>query len=326
MLLLLRLVQNEMLKILRRRRFLVVMLILLSILSIVTYSQYRQLKESQNRNWRAEIQQRVASYQNTLRRGRVNESWSRSIKAEVNRLQFYLDHDIQPDRPTSPIFVRTFANVAGFLLLPLLVGVLGSDIVSAENSEGTDKLLLTRPVRRWKVLTAKLITLWIFATLTLAGGALIAYLISAPVLPRGGWGAPTFTGFQLVRGAVKLDAVRQLPLWKDTLIAYGLEWFALMSVASIALMLSVLFKSSAAAIGTMLASLIGGTILTRVSPDWTAGKYLFVSALPLADYYTGQPPPYDDMSMTFCILLLLGWAIGATIVAYTIFIRRDVFG
>ena len=324
--LILRLVQNEMLKILRRRRFLVVMLILLSILSIVTYSQYRQLRESQNRNWRAEIQQRVASYQNTLRRGRVNESWSRSIKAEVNRLQFYLDHDIQPDRPTSPIFVRTFANVAGFLLLPLLVGVLGSDIVSAENSEGTDKLLLTRPVRRWKVLTAKLITLWIFATLTLAGGALIAYAISAPVLPRGGWGAPTFTGFQLVRGAVRLDAVRQLPLWKDTLIAYGLEWFALMSVASIALMLSVLFKSSAAAIGTMLASLIGGTILTRVSPDWTAGKYLFVSALPLADYYTGQPPPYDDMSMTFCILLLLGWAVGATIVAYTIFIRRDVFG
>ncbi|MEO6258980.1 MAG: ABC transporter permease [Thermoanaerobaculia bacterium] len=324
--LLLNLIQNEMLKILRRRRFLVVMLILLSILSIVTYSQYRQLKESQTRNWRAEIQQRVASYQNTLRRGRINESWSRSLRAEVNRLQFYLDHDIQPDRPTAPLFVRTFANVAGFLLLPLLVGVLGSDIVSAENSEGTDKLLLTRPVRRWKVLTAKLVTLWIFATLTLAGGALIAYLISAPVLPRGGWGAPTFTGFQLTRGAVNFDAVRQLPLWKDTMIAYGLEWFALMSVASIALMLSVLFKSSAAAIGTMLASLIGGTILTRVSPDWTAGKYLFVSALPLADYYTGQPPPYDGMSMTFCILLLLGWAAGATLVAFTIFLRRDVFG
>ena len=54
----------------------------------------------------------------------------------------------------------------------------------------------------------------------------------------------------------------------------------------------------------MLASLIGGTILTRISPDWTAGKYLFVSALPLADYYTGQAPPYDGMSMTFCIALL----------------------
>src|SRR5690349_24652859 len=110
------------------------------------------------------------------------------------------------------------------------------------------------------------------------------------------------------------------------MIAYGLEWYALLTIASIALLLSVLFRSSAAAIGTMLASLIGGTILTRVSPDWTAGKYLFVSALPLADYYTGSPPPYEDMSMAFCIGLLAVWAIVATIIAFGIYVRRDVFG
>src|SRR5881392_3035201 len=304
-------IQNETLKILRRKRFAVVAAILFAIIALVTYSQYRRLREQRNRNWRAEIRQQVASYQNTLRRGRINETWARSLRAEVSRLQFYLDHDIEPDKPTAPIFVRTFANVAGFLLLPLLVGVLGSDIVSAESAEGTDKLLLTRPVRRWKILTAKLVTLWMFATLTLLAGALLAYGVAAPFLPR---------------GAFNVDAVRQLPLWKDTLIAYGLEWYALLTVASIALLLSVVFRSSAAAIGTMLAALIGGTILTRISPDWTTGKYLFVSALPLADYYTGQPPPYEDMSMTFCIALLGIWAIATTIVAFTIFVRRDVFG
>ena len=320
------LIQNEILKVIRRKRFAVVIGILFAILALVTYSQYRLLQNRANRNWRAEIQQRVAGYQNTLRRGRVSESWARSLRAEVNRLQFYLDHDIEPDKPTVPLFVRNFANVAGFLLLPLLIAILGSDIVSAENAEGTDKLLLTRPVRRWKILTSKLIALWIFATLTLFCGALLCYLISAPFLPRAGWNAPTFTGFQIVGNNVQLDAVRQLPLWKDALIAYGLEWFALLCVASISLMLSVLFKSSAAAIGTMLASLIGGTILTRVSPDWTAGKYLFVSALPLADYYTGAPPPYDGMSMAFCIALLAIWAAATTAIAYAIFTQRDVFG
>ena len=320
------LIQNETLKVIRRKRFAVVIGILFAILAVITYSQYRQLRYRAQRNWRAEIQQRIASYQNTLRRGRLGETWARSLRAEMNRLQFYLDHDIEPDRPTAPLFVRSFANAAGFLLLPLLIAVLGSDIVSAENAEGTDKLLLTRPVRRWKVLASKLATLWIFATLTLLGGALLAYAISAPVLPRAGWTAPTFTGFQINHGAFQMDAVRQLPLWRDTLIAYGLEWYALLTVASIALMLSVLFRSSAASIGTMLAALIGGTILTRISPDWTTGKYLFVSALPLADYYTGQPPPYEDMSMTFCIALLGIWAIVATIVAFTIFVRRDVFG
>jgi ABC-2 type transport system permease protein len=320
------LIENETLKLLRRRRFTVVVAILFVILAIVTYSQYQRLINQRNRNWRAEVQERVARYENALRRNRGNETWARSMRAEINRLQFYLDHDIEPDKPTAPLFVRTFANVAGFLLLPLLVGVLGSDIVSAESAEGTDKLLLTRPVRRWKILTAKLITLWMFATLTLFVGAALAYTVAAPFLPRGGWGAPTFTGFSVARGAFRVDAVRQLPLWKDTLIAYGLEWYALVAVASIALLLSVIFRSSAAAIGTMLASLIGGTILTRVSPDWTAGKYLFVSALPLADYYTGEPPPYEGMTMTFCLLLLAAWAAGALIVAYTIYLRRDVFG
>ncbi len=320
------LIENETLKLLRRRRFTVVVAILFSILAVVTSSKYKRLLSRRNRNWRADIQQRVANYQNALRRGRMNETWARSLRAEINRLQFYIDHDIEPDKPTAPIFVRTFANVAGFLLLPLLVGVLGSDIVSAESAEGTDKLLLTRPVRRWKVLTAKLITLWMFATLTLFTGALLAYGVAAPFLPRGGWAAPTFTGFSVARGAFRVDAVRQLPLWKDTLIAYGLEWYALLAVASIALLLSVVFRSSAAAIGTMLASLIGGTILTRVSPDWTAGKYLFVSALPLADYYTGEPPPYEGMSMTFCLGLLAVWAVAATIISYAIFLRRDVFG
>lgn len=319
------LVENETLKILRRKRFAVVIGILIAILSLVTYSQYRRLQNQRDRNWRAEVQQRIANWQNALRRGRINESWARGMRAEIGRLQFYLDHDIEPDKPTAPIFVRGFANASGWLL-PLLVAMFGADIVSAENAEGTDKLLLTRPVRRWKILTAKLLTLGIFATLTLLCGAILAYVISSPFLPRGGWTAPTFTGFQLNAANVRVDAVHQLPLWKDALIAYGLQWYALLMIAAIALLLSVLFRSSAAAIGTMLATLIAGTILTRISPDWTAGKYLFVSALPLADYYSGASTPYEGMSMTFCIALLGAWAAGALILSYAIFTRRDVFG
>jgi ABC-2 type transport system permease protein len=320
------LIQNETLKLIRRRRFTIVVGIMLVILTLVSYSQHRRLQQSRNANWRADLQERIARTENRLRRGGINESWARSMRAELRRLQFYLDRNINPEQPTAPLVVRSFANAAGFLLLPLLIAVLGSDIVSAENAEGTDKLLLTRPVRRWKILTSKLVTLWMFSTLTLLMGALLSYLVSAPVLPARGWDAPTFNGFQFGGETFRIESIRQLPLWQDTLIAYGLEWYALLTVASISLMLSVLFKSSAASIGTMLASLIGGTILTRISPDWTAGKYLFVSALPLADYYTGQAPPYEGMSMGFCIGLLGVWAVAALTVAYVRFTRRDVFG
>jgi len=320
------LVRNEMLKLIRRKRLYIVIGILAAIISMVSYGQYRHLKNQPHRNWRADIQQRLAGYNNNLRRSPSDAPWARSMRAEIHRLQFYLDHDIDPNQPTSPMFVRGFANAAGFLLLPLLVAVLGSDIVSAEHAEGTDKLLLTRPVRRWKILASKLITLWLFTTITLLIGAVLSYLISAPFLTRIGWTAPTFNGFGTGTTAFNPAPVRQLPLWKDALIAYGLEWYALLTVASIALLLSVIFRSSAGAIGTMLASLIAGTILTRLTPDWTSAKYLFVSALPLSDYYTGEPPRYDGMTMLFCIALLGAWAIAAIAAAFALFTNRDVFG
>lgn len=320
------LVRNETLKLIRRRRFLIVVSIMVAVIGLIAYSQYRQFERRADRDWRVVYEQRVARYENMLRRAEINDSWARSLRAEVDRIRYYLDRDIDPERPTAPNFARNFASAAGFLLLPLLIAVLGSDIVSAEAAEGTDKLLLTRPVRRWKILAAKVAALILFTTITLFLGALFSWLISMIALEPGGWDAPVFTGFQFSPDGLEFEQIRVLPLWLDTIVAYGLGWFSLLSVASIAILLSVLFRSSAASIGTMLAFLIAGTILTRVSPDWTAGKYLFVSGLPLAAYYSGQAPPYEGMDLGFCVGLLAVWSVGALVVAFIIYTRRDVLG
>src|SRR5687768_18307681 len=119
------LIHNETLKLLRRRRFAIICGIMFVILVLVSYSQYRQLRQMKNANWRADLQERIARAENRLRRGQINASWARSMRAEIRRLQFYLDRGINPEQPTAPLVVRTFANAAGFLLLPLLIAVLG---------------------------------------------------------------------------------------------------------------------------------------------------------------------------------------------------------
>lgn len=320
------LVENECMKIFARRRFVIILGILVAILGLIAWSQAAQLRNQPARDWRVDAERRLARYENLLRRDNINPSWARAIRADSARLRYHLDRDIDPDRPTSPFFVRAFANVGGILLLPLLIAVLSSDIVSAESSEGTDKLLLTRGRRRWKILASKFIALMIFATLTLVAAILIAWGASSLFLEPSGWDAPVFSGFEFREGEVDVSSIRELPLWLDTILAYGLGWFALLCVASIGLLLSVLFRSSAGAIGSMMAALIAGTILTRLSPDWTAGRYLFVSALPLAEYYSGQATPYDGMSLLFCVGQLSVWAIASLALAFTIFTRRDVFG
>jgi ABC-type transport system involved in multi-copper enzyme maturation permease subunit len=84
-------------------------------------------------------------------RRRIFTGFSRFLRMESVRLRYHLEHNIDPNQMTGPAMARAFALVASALLLPLLITVLASDLVTGENSAGTIKMLLTRPVARWKI-------------------------------------------------------------------------------------------------------------------------------------------------------------------------------
>lgn len=210
------------------------------------------------------------------------------------------------------------------LFLPMIIVVLAVDLVSAEYSEGTIKLLLTRPVRRWKVLTSKYITLLLFTSLTVLMTLLLAYLISGVVFGYAGWDLPVLTGFDVTGGELVTSAVFMLPQWKYLLMQYGLGWFVCIVVGTITFMVSVLVRSAAAGMGIMMAALISGTILTQMASTWESSKYLFVVNLQLTDYLAGTLPPIKGMTLPFSLAVLSVWAVAALIVAYAVFIRRDV--
>ncbi|MFS8580625.1 MAG: ABC transporter permease, partial [Novibacillus thermophilus] len=62
------LIQNEIIKMGRRRRFVVIVLILVVLASLFTYAQYRETQEQMQRtgtvDWRAELQQKIIDAQN----------------------------------------------------------------------------------------------------------------------------------------------------------------------------------------------------------------------------------------------------------------------
>jgi ABC-2 type transport system permease protein len=86
----------------------------------------------------------------------------------------------------------------------------------------------------------------------------------------------------------------------------------------------VVLRSTAAAMGTMVAALIAGSILPRLAPSWEAQKFLFVTNLPLPDYYSGSPPPIPGLTVTFAVIVLTAWAAAAVAAAFFVFVRRDV--
>ena len=261
------------------------------------------------------------------RRG-IPQQWKRWMQYEAGRLRYHLSKNLDPNLLTGPMFTRAFAGVGSVLLIPLLVAVFGADLVSSEFAEGTITLLLTRPVARWKVLASKAIAMVLFTTLTLLAAFFLAWGISGVAFGWSGWEAPILTGFRLggasPSAGFDLSGVRSVPLWQDAFAAWGLAWFSALTVGSITLLLSVVFRSAAAAMGTMMATLVGGTILSRVASDWDGAKWFFVTNLPLPDYYAGLPTPFEGMTLTFSALVLLAWALAALTAAFLLFTRRDV--
>ncbi|GGE18816.1 ABC transporter permease [Marinithermofilum abyssi] len=324
------LVYNELLKMAKKKRLLVVLLIVAVLIPVFTYAQYRTVQNTMEQlgtsDWRAVVQQQIIDNQNRLSSSRIPKEWKEFIQINIQQLQYYLDHDINPNAPGAPTFVRRFVEQAIALFLPLLVVVVASDIVSSEHSGGTIKLLLTRPVRRWKILWSKYLALILVVSLIVTATALLSYLISGLIFGYKGWDMPVITGFQEKNGELITTNVHLIPQWQYILMAYGLAWFTCVAVATLSFMVSVLVRSTAASMGIMMAALISGSLLVQLAPSWTTLKYLAFTNLQLTDYLSGTPTMIEGMSLPFSLAVLGVWSLIALAIAFIVFQRRDVMG
>lgn len=322
------LVYNEMLKMVRKKRIWVILAILVILIPIFTYAQAqaaeRAIKQIGTSDWKVVLKQQIIDQQNRLTSSRLPEEWKAFINLNIQQQEYYLKHDINPAAPGAPTFMRKFVEESVSLFLPLLVVVLAADLVSSEHSGGTIKLLLTRPVRRWKVLLSKYISLLLGISFIVCSTAILSYLLSGVIFGYGGWELPVLTGFQERNGALLTEFVHLIPQWKYIIMAYGLAWLSCIAIGTISFMVSVLVRSTASSMGIMLAAVISGSLLGQLAPTWNALKYLAFTQLRLTDYLAGRPILVEGMTLPFSLGVLGVWSLVAFIIAFVAFSRRDV--
>lgn len=324
-----KLIQNEMMKLIAKKRLIVIAIIIGVLVSLFTYAQFKQVQTQREKlgttDWRTILQQQIIDTQNRLSSSRMTPEWKKQLQISLQQEQYYLDKDINPSEPGAPTFMRMFLENAIDLFIPLMVMVIASDIVSSEHSLGSIKLLLTRPIKRWKVLLSKYITLCLAISLIIAITGILAYLISGAVFGYKGWGTPILTGFNVTESGLNTTSVKVLQLWKFLLMDFGLVWFVAIVVGTLSFMLSVLIRSTAAGMGVMLAALISGAILSNMISSWESAKYFFMVNLRLTDYMKGTAPPIEGMTLSFSIMVLFVWWAVALFVSFFIFTKRDVY-
>ncbi|MBU8916905.1 ABC transporter permease [Bacillus sp. FJAT-29953] len=324
-----KLIQNEMLKLIAKKRLIVIAIIIGVLVMLFTYAQYNQIQTQREKlgtsDWRTILQQQIVDTTNRLSSSRISDEWKKQLQISLQQQQYYLEHDINPSEPGAPTFMRIFLENSIDLFIPLMVMVIASDLVSSEHSLGTVKLLLTRPVKRWKILLSKYITLCLAVSLIIAIAGILSYGISGLVFGYKGWGAPILTGFSVTDTGLNTSEVRLLSLWKFLLMDFGLVWFVAIVVGTLSFMLSVLIRSTAAGMGVMLAALISGAILNNMVSSWKSAKFFFMVNLRLTDYMKGNAPPIEGMTLSFSLLTLLVWWAAALMVSFMVFTKRDVY-
>jgi ABC-2 type transport system permease protein len=324
-----KLIKNEMMKLLARKRLIIIALIVAILVALFTYAQLKETREQQEKlgttDWRVAVQSQIVDITNRLSSSRMSEDLKKRLQIILKQQQYYLDHDINPSEPGAPTFMRMFIENAGTMFIPLLVMVIASDLVSSEHSLGSIKLLLTRPVKRWKILLSKYITLILSVSMILAIAAICSYMISGVVIGYKGLNAPVMIGFSAEGGNLDTSHVRIISQWKFLFMEFGLAWFVAAVVGTLSFMLSVLIRSTAAGMGVMLAALIAGSILSNMVSSWESAKYLFMVNLNLTGYLSGAAPPIEGMTLLFSIGVLAAWWLAALSISFFVFTRKDIY-
>lgn len=328
------LIQNEVMKILYKKKMILIFILLLLFVGLFSYgdqyiyektiSKFEQLTENSSYNWVNLANQQIDELKDRLNSPYIPDSGIKSIEIEISQLEYFIDNDINPITPSAARFSAQFVEQSIHMFLPLLIIILAADLVSGEFSTGTIKVLMTRAVPRWKILLSKYIALLMMTTLVLLLIAIVSTVVSGIYFNLWGFQEPVATGFNLIDSELNASSVIMISRLKYMLLIYSLAWFVSIVLASIVLMFSVLFRSTATAIGIIMASLIGGQFLQFFLSEWNIVKYFFVSNLDLIKYLTGSYQPIEGMHLGFSIGVLSAWAILSITVSFVVFIRKDI--
>lgn len=282
--------------------------------------------------WQEEILQQLYQARYTLESG-VDEYGQKLSQEQLNEqkdLVAEYRHRIEHDNaPTSAASMAGFVSGSGGMmgLISLLVVVIAGTIAATEYTTGTVKLLLIAPAKRWKILVSKYLAVLINALMLLV-------LLFVSCLLAGGvfFGFERITPFLLVQNG----AVHEIPYLLYVAFKYLLRIPELLIMTSIALMLSVIMRHSAFAVGVGAAFTFGGSILNllvRYIPyDWK--RFILQPNLDLTQYFpettTGQSllggnfPPMEGMSLAFSLAVLAVYFICINYITLDSFNRRDV--
>lgn len=201
---------------------------------------------------------------------------------------------------------------AGLWVLPVLASVVAGDVFAADDRYGTWKTILTRSRNRADVFGGKVLAAAAFALVAIA--ALAASSVSAGVL--------------LIGSQPLIDVSGVLRPWPEAFSRVALAWLSIvpptLALTSVAVLLSIVTRSSAAGIGLPVLAALTMQLATLVDGPETLRRLLITSAFAAWHGLLAEPQYYRPL--VDAAIVSAAYVVVCLSVGYGVMRKRDIGG
>lgn len=266
-------------------------------------------------NWKQSLTTQTVKLQQTLSQSKhMPAAAVTSLKGQIQMNQYDIAHNINPNKTSGWDFASTAQNLSTLLIAFILV--VAGDIVASEFSSGTIKMLLTQTATRGKILASKYLAMLFYGLVATVLMFVTSLVIGWIFFGTGGADAPHFY----------IDAHQKIQHMSNAaylLMQYGFLFVQIIIMATIALMISAIFRSSALAITISLLAFVVGSTLVRALSSYHWVKYILFSYTDLSQFVVNGPS-IQGLTLGFALPMLIAYFVVMNILAWVVFMKRDV--
>ncbi|MBY0098464.1 ABC transporter permease [Mesobacillus maritimus] len=314
-----KLIINEWVKLFRRAGTMVLVgIVILMVLGIGAFLKYEEIQNppQENQNWKQDLTVQIEGDRAALEEtGQNNANLKMFYERQIAINEYQIEHDLAPETNYN-VWSFISENMGAIGFIGVFTIIIAAGMVSSEFSWGTIKLLLIRPMNRSKILLSKYITVVLFGVMMLT----ILYVVSAVVglalfgLPEESLPHLAFVNGEVVERSLFLNLIGE----------YFLSSIDVLMLATMAFMISAVFRNSSLAIGlSLFLMFMGSSITMLLAARYEWAKYILFANTNLAVYFDGVPP-VEGMTLTFSIVMLFLYFVLFQLLAFFVFSKRDV--
>lgn len=312
----LNLIRNEWMKLWHKKATWIMagllILIMIGVSGIGKWAQSNMMQPENQPTWEQNLTENQAITKAQLAEPNIDKEYKKQLEEDLAIIDYRLAQNEPPIDPSSREQHILDSNTMLSLVLMFAV-IAAASIVAAEFSQGTIKMLLSRPVKRWKILTSKYVTTILYA-FVLTVIAIISAVIAGFIFYDSGSG---------VLLDVQDGKVVEISYWGRVIALYALQFVGVIVFTTFAFAIGSVFRTSSLAIGLSIFLLFMGPNIVFFLREYEFTKYILFTHIDLTGYITGNMF-VQGITWPFSVAVLLMYMLLFLFISYWSFTKRDV--